>query len=251
VEHEQVLEDEKLSNDSLQWTMKGGVFSYLLKRFNGQKGYSVAKNGKKCLTLSARGVITSSKLYFKPSPESRFGSLDVHPKSGYSFAKTADVIDGVSINRHTPNHCIPVEMQRFREVAVIHHGRFFIEKKIESDALTPETTYACYLVYKYTGDLLVLEDHFTSNYIYLVSPPKTPIIGQKLDQNTHSPLNRPKLNAVPRQRSDGWMEVKVREFETLSSTRTINMYTVLRTPNLNYISGLIIESIELRPIVAQ
>ncbi|GKC84511.1 kinase-like domain, phloem protein 2-like protein, partial [Tanacetum coccineum] len=70
VQHEQVLEDEKLSNDSLQWTMKGGVFSYLLKRFNGQKGYSVAQNGKKCLTLSARGVITSSKLVFKPSPES-------------------------------------------------------------------------------------------------------------------------------------------------------------------------------------
>ncbi|GJT12097.1 kinase-like domain, phloem protein 2-like protein [Tanacetum coccineum] len=107
VQHEQVLEDEKLSNDSLQWTMKGGVFSYLLKRFNGQKGYSVAQNGKKCLTLSARGAITSSKLVFKPSPESRFG-----------------------------------------EVAVISQWSFSTEKKIKSDVLSPETTYAMHLIYK-------------------------------------------------------------------------------------------------------
>nr|GEY98997.1 protein kinase-like domain, phloem protein 2-like protein [Tanacetum cinerariifolium] len=37
VEHEQVLEDKELSNDSLQWTMKKDLFSYLLKRFHGEK----------------------------------------------------------------------------------------------------------------------------------------------------------------------------------------------------------------------
>nr|GEY98998.1 protein kinase-like domain, phloem protein 2-like protein [Tanacetum cinerariifolium] len=77
VEHEQVLEDEELSNDSLQWTMKKDLFSYLLKRFHGQEGSAVEKDGKKSLMLSARGVITSHRLSFKSSRESRalFSSL--------------------------------------------------------------------------------------------------------------------------------------------------------------------------------
>nr|GEV32087.1 protein kinase-like domain, phloem protein 2-like protein [Tanacetum cinerariifolium] len=45
-------------------------------------------------------------------------------------------------------------------------------------------------------------------YVYLSSPPNTPVIGRELDENTHNSFNRPKLIAVPRQRSDGWMEVK-------------------------------------------
>ncbi|PWA45863.1 protein kinase-like domain, Phloem protein 2-like protein [Artemisia annua] len=74
VEHEQMLEDEKLSNDTLQWTMKEeGLCANLLKCFqisNYQEGYAVDNHGKKSLMFSARGVIRSGKLSFKPLPKS-------------------------------------------------------------------------------------------------------------------------------------------------------------------------------------
>ncbi|GKD17078.1 ribonuclease H-like domain-containing protein, partial [Tanacetum coccineum] len=116
----------------------------------------------------------------------------------------------------------------FGEVAVLISHYFYIEKEIESDVLSPETTYACYLVYKLPQDQSKFEGllRITNNYIwdldpdypyiYLVTPPETPIIGQKLDQNTHNTLNRPKLNPVPRQRKDGWMEVKPKPYKPLS-----------------------------------
>ncbi|PWA47358.1 protein kinase domain, Nitrogen network kinase 1, Phloem protein 2-like protein [Artemisia annua] len=219
VEHEQALADEEVSNDSMQWTMKeNDSGTKLLKWFHvdkGQEGYAVDKDGKKSLMLAARGVIKTEGLSFTSLPESRF-----------------------------------------QEVAVITANNFDIVKEIKCDALTPETTYACYLVYKYTGDQLVLKTPHTKDrnyirgYIYLLSPPKTPIIGQNLGQKTHSSLKRSKFIVVPRQRNDGWMEVKVWEFQPPSSTDTIDMYIMLTTPDYNDISGLIIESIELRPVVA-
>lgn len=45
-------------------------------------------------------------------------------------------------------------------------------------------------------------------YVCLVSP-QTSIIKRKVDENTHTPLNRPKLHGIPQQRTDGWMEVQI------------------------------------------
>ncbi|GJW49616.1 kinase-like domain, phloem protein 2-like protein [Tanacetum coccineum] len=55
-------------------------------------------------------------------------------------------------------------------------------------------------------------------YIYLVSPPDNPVIGPKFDENTYHPLNRYKGNAIPQQRTHGWMDAKVWEFETTTET---------------------------------
>ncbi|GKA02039.1 kinase-like domain, phloem protein 2-like protein [Tanacetum coccineum] len=197
VEHDQVIEDEIVDmqtlsdsddiviplNDSVQWQMKQDLYSNFLKWFNidkGQEWYSVDKNGKKCLMFSARGVIRSHDLSFQSLPESRFQELAVIKTNSYVFE---------------------------------------IVKEIKSDEVSPDTTYAIYLVYRLPENPSTLEsplecvdckaylyDHW---YIYLAGPPDTPTIGQKIDQNTHNPLNRPKLNSVPQQRSDGWMEVKV------------------------------------------
>nr|GEX19689.1 protein kinase-like domain, phloem protein 2-like protein [Tanacetum cinerariifolium] len=210
VEHEQVLEDVQLSNDSLQWTMKKDLFSNLLKWFNGQEGYAVDNNGKKSLMVSARGVIECDKgLSFKSSPESRFG-----------------------------------------EVAVINNTNFNIKKEFKSGVLSPQTTYATYLIYKlpqhdsqFKGFLQNVVLGGYGGYICLVSPPNTPIIGQKLDENTQNRLNRPKLNHFPGQRSDGWMEVKLGPH---SINNDIMMW--LSTPDYAGFCGLIIESIEIRPI---
>ncbi|GJT89511.1 kinase-like domain, phloem protein 2-like protein [Tanacetum coccineum] len=230
VEHEQVLDDENLSYNNLQWTImkEEKKLTNILKWFkkehrlldNGQEAYAVDKDGMKSVMFSARGVIQNWDLSFQSSTESRFG-----------------------------------------EVVEITHYQFKVEKKIKSDVLSPETAYAIYLIYKLpqyhsqSKGLLRITNHENRNledqYIYLVSPPETPIIGQKLDQNTHNPLIRPKLNEVPRQRGDGWMELKVGQFQTPTSTETINFDIWLGTPDYKDIRGLIIESIELKPIVRE
>nr|GEW91086.1 ankyrin repeat-containing protein [Tanacetum cinerariifolium] len=65
-----------LSKDSLQWTTKKELYSILKRGFlinNGQQWLSVDKNGKKCLTLSARAtwVIDDKNSAYESSNESR------------------------------------------------------------------------------------------------------------------------------------------------------------------------------------
>ncbi|PWA39880.1 protein kinase-like domain, Phloem protein 2-like protein [Artemisia annua] len=68
----------------------------------------------------------------------------------------------------------------------------------------------------------------------------TPVIGPKRDENTQNPVTRPsKLNVVPQQRSDGWMEVKV---------ETISMHLRLQHPGKKDLSGLMVQGIEIIPI---
>lgn len=132
---------------------------------------------------------------------------------------------------------------------------FEIVKEIKSKGLSPETTYGCYLVYKSTEDQPLLatsyyDERLGYRYLYLVSPPDTPIIGQKHDQKTHSPLKMSKLIEIPRQRSDGWMEVKVQQYQNRKYKEKFDIDITLENPNFDSLCGLIIQSIELKPIVA-
>ncbi|PWA34649.1 protein kinase domain, Nitrogen network kinase 1, Phloem protein 2-like protein [Artemisia annua] len=123
--------------------------------------------------------------------------------------------------------------------------------------LSPETAYASYLVYKLPQDRSIFEAPLKVNtghrpsdpwYIYLASPPNTPVIVPKFDENSYNPLNRHKLNPLPRQRSDGWMEVKVWQFDTWETPETVSMHLKLEHPVKKDLSGLIIHGIELRSI---
>ncbi|GKA14854.1 kinase-like domain, phloem protein 2-like protein [Tanacetum coccineum] len=107
---------------------------------------------------------------------------------------------------------------KFGKVLIITAGnRFRIKREIESKVLSPETTYAVYLVYKLPQDQLLLKAPLKTGYTgfaYLVCP-RTLVVGQKLDENTYKTMNKPnKLDNISQQRSDGWMEVKVWEFHT-------------------------------------
>ncbi|GKD79208.1 kinase-like domain, phloem protein 2-like protein, partial [Tanacetum coccineum] len=80
VEHEQVLDDENLSYNNLQWTImkEEKKRTNLLKWFkkehkllaNGQEAYAVDKDGMKSVMFSARGVIHNWDLSFQSSTES-------------------------------------------------------------------------------------------------------------------------------------------------------------------------------------
>ncbi|KAF5774392.1 hypothetical protein HanRHA438_Chr13g0610431 [Helianthus annuus] len=81
-------------------------------------------------------------------------------------------------------------------------------------------------------------------YIYLASP-QTPIIRPKAGQNTHNPVNRPKIKGIPQQWNNGWNEVQIWE---LRADNTMNMELTLDVSDRKKISGLIIEGIEFTPI---
>ena len=92
-------------------------------------------------------------------------------------------------------------------------------KKLE--VLSADTTYASYFVYKLPQGQSTFEDplkvknenhSWEAWFVYLVSPPGTPVIKPKFVANIYNQQNKHKLNAVPRQ-SDGWMEVKVWQFD--------------------------------------
>ncbi|PWA82215.1 Phloem protein 2-like protein [Artemisia annua] len=85
-------------------------------------------------------------------------------------------------------------------------------------------------------------------FIFLVIP-RTRIIKQKFNENAYNSLDKARLNTVPQLRSDGWMEVKVWEFQTISTTETTSMHLEIRSAISDAkLCGLIIQGIELRPV---
>ncbi|PWA62025.1 protein kinase-like domain, Phloem protein 2-like protein [Artemisia annua] len=213
----------KLSKVSLEWKTKKELYSILCKGFlldDGHQWFSIDKNGKKCQMLSARAtVIDDNNSNWESSNESRFG-----------------------------------------EVLVITGGyKFQIGRRIEPQEVSPQTTYAAYLVFKLPQDQSTFEAPIkvydananfggTIPFIYLVSPPHTPIIGPKLNENTYNPLNRYKGTTIPQQRTDGWMEVKVWQFKTKTTTESVPMDLKFEHHGKKDLKGLVVQGIELRPI---
>nr|XP_043630678.1 putative F-box protein PP2-B8 [Erigeron canadensis] len=203
------------SNYAVRYATKKELYSVLRKGFlinNGEKWISLAKDGKKCLMLSARATLDDNDTWsWKSLPETRF------------------------------------------EVAYDPSERFNIICQIESRHLSPETTYAGYLVYKQENNYKVqppparVKDKKSRSreicYIYLSSP-QTPVIITRTGNHTHCPMNRPKIKGLPQQRSDGWMEVQIWEFCT--TTKTIDMHLKLSSYD-NTFEGIEVQGIELRP----
>ncbi|GJV38453.1 kinase-like domain, phloem protein 2-like protein [Tanacetum coccineum] len=114
---------------------------------------------------------------------------------------------------------VPGKKLQFGEVLVITDGdEFDIVSEIKPKVLSSDTRYATYIVYKLPQDQSTFKGPLyvtTKNY----DRPNTQ--GQKLD-------------ALPRHRSDGWMEVKVWEFKTwnasLSLPKRVSMRLKLQHP---------------------
>ncbi|CAH1453315.1 unnamed protein product [Lactuca virosa] len=127
-----------------------------------------------------------------------------------------------------------------------------------SNILSPQTTYGSFLVYKVqekrSAPWHSVKVHISrrygyphhSRYTFLVGP-QTPILRPMNYQNTHNPLNRPKMEGLPRLRNDGWMEVQVWEFQT-DSRGWISENLQLTVFYKSSLVGLIVEGIEFKPI---
>ncbi|PWA36042.1 Phloem protein 2-like protein [Artemisia annua] len=140
---------------------------------NGKKLFSLNKvNCKKCHMLPAKAVINNS-------PDAKF------------------------------TKCPSSTMPRFEEVVELQrHQAFSIKCDIETKMLSPDTAYACYLVFQLPENCEGLKcpvkarDRLNKNnkedtIIYLRAP---------------GPIDLYRDKRVPKNREDGWMEVRVWEF---------------------------------------
>ncbi|PWA91030.1 Phloem protein 2-like protein [Artemisia annua] len=219
---EQKLPDDyediiKRSEYDVHWTTKKELYSILCTGLlinDSVEWLFLDNNGNKCLMISARAAIVPAEYEWPTLPESRFG-----------------------------------------EVAVIDVSRNVVFGKIKYGMLSPETTYANYIVYKLPQDQSKLEAPLIVSsegsgdywYIYLVSPQTPVIVRGKVDENTRKPSNKPKIKGIPRQRSDGWMEVQVLEFQTDASMGVIPGLE-LKTSSDVSLDGIMIQGMELRPM---
>ncbi|GKD30696.1 kinase-like domain, phloem protein 2-like protein [Tanacetum coccineum] len=271
-DYEEIL---KMSKHSVEGKTKKELYSMFCQGFlinNGQQWLAVNKNGKKWQMLSTRTCVIDERIFltWESSNESRCGDeLARHilggnsppPRHHTKVAHQKDAHRGSEEEKDKLGDALPQLKALFGEVLVITAGYTLeIVRDLEYTSLSPDTTYASYLVYNLPEDQSTFEvpmfawerDGYRNGpngwYLYLGSPPNTPVIGRKLDKNSYNPLNRHKLNALPRQRSDGWMEVKVWDFQTEKTPKTVSMNLMVKHPVMKDLCGLIIQGIEVRPI---
>ncbi|KVH72234.1 Phloem protein 2-like protein [Cynara cardunculus var. scolymus] len=190
-----------------------------------ERWFFLAKNGKKCLFLTARAHLVTDRWKFESLPN-----------------------------------------LRFKEVAFdCYSSHFIISGQIKFQMLSPETTYACNLVYKITGDVDKIEgpievrnwnlpfsdsnsNGISYRYIYLLSP-QLPVIRPNVDENTHNPLisQMPKFEGLPRLRNDGWMEVEIWEFETSIRVDKFEINFLLQRKSGSGFKGISVQGIEVKP----
>ncbi|KAJ0873146.1 putative protein kinase RLK-Pelle-CrRLK1L-1 family [Helianthus annuus] len=140
----------------------------------------------------------------------------------------------------------PSPESRFQEVIELLPQQVFrINCKIQSQMLSQDTEYVCYLVFKLSekcGGLhcpvkvrdLLRRNNKEAEIVYFRTP---------------SPWNSHENNSVPEQREDGWMEVKVWKFNSNHQLKNGSIRVNLKL--ITYegtMSGLILCGLEFRPM---
>ncbi|KAI3512294.1 hypothetical protein L1887_19609 [Cichorium endivia] len=140
----------------------------------------------------------------------------------------------------------PSTLSRFPEmIELLPQEVFCISCKIKSQMLSPDTEYACYLVFKLSkkyhglhGPVKVQDLHHLSDeevgIVYFRSP---------------SPWNLHDTNQAPKQRADGWMEVKIWKLNLNHELKDDHFHVNLRLISYEGVmAGLIVSGVEFRPM---
>ncbi|KAL7600063.1 hypothetical protein Lser_V15G21992 [Lactuca serriola] len=174
----------------------------------GEKFFSLSKvNMKKCHMLRASSVIYNS-LSLKFSK----------PPTGLRFAKVAKILS---------------------------HQDFRIKCDIETQMLSSDTTYTCFLVFKLSKKCRGLKCPVKARDLVHHRKERTKIISFRYP----STVNLDKIKWIPKQREDGWMEVIVWEFKVDNTHNDEYIPMDLKmTCFEGNMSGLIVYGIEFRPI---
>ncbi|KAF5199454.1 F-box protein pp2-b10 [Thalictrum thalictroides] len=169
------------------------------------------KSGKKCFMIAAKELAIiwgDTPLYWtwQPHPDSR-------------FAEVAELVD----------------------VCWLH-----IKGTIETRLLSPNTTYAAYIVVKFTDNAYGLERHPADVAVGFVGE------GGNASGSRTVHLNHKKASGgqFPSERGDGWMEIELGEFYNDQGEDGEVQMTLTETKGGHWKSGLIVQGIELRPKVS-
>ncbi|PWA78169.1 protein kinase-like domain-containing protein [Artemisia annua] len=175
---------------------------------NGEKFFSLSKaNCKKCHMLPAKAVINKS-------PDAKFTES---PSSA---------------------------MSRFEEVVKLpRHKAFRIKCDIETELLSPDTAYACCLVFQLPENSEGLKCPVKVRDLLKKSNKETTIIYLKAPE----PVDLYRDKRVPDRREDGWMEVRVWEFVYNNEIKDIPMELKLACLGGTML-GLTVCGIEFRPL---
>lgn len=154
---------------------------------------------------------------------------------------------------------------RFSEVAELVAVCWLeIKGKIKTSLLSPNTDYAVYLVFKMTegtygfyspvegvvktagGKVETRNVYLESRDMYQIVPRRVGIFNQL--RGRVQPAERQDGEKLPKQRADGWQEVKIGEFSTwMDVTDGEVEMSVLEVKAGNWKGGLRVEGIEIRP----
>nr|XP_043630330.1 uncharacterized protein LOC122601651 [Erigeron canadensis] len=225
----------KLSKDNMQGKTHKELYYLLRNGFlihtNDEKWFSVSKSMKKRHMLPAKVVLqkgsTSNFLFWmqqftwKSSPESRFELV--------------------------------AECCKIKE--------FTVECELESQLLSLETTYACYLVYKLptnpslVSGLLQIDDKTRQGksnqklqVVDLLTPTHIPFIRRRVDEPHDIPKRTRRIKGHPKLRKDGWLEIQICDFIYTDATqKPITMHCHVKNYDRCNLTGLLVQGIEFRP----
>ncbi|MFS7923083.1 putative protein kinase RLK-Pelle-CrRLK1L-1 family [Helianthus anomalus] len=177
----------------------------------------LAEDGRQCLMLPAKAVLDKNEWNWDSEPRTRFGQV-------------ADCIE----------------------------KKIGINCEFSSEKLSPQTTYAAYLVYSglphnykvINPPVQVVDKNSGSDeeYNIFLRTPQTPVMrGNVKIKGTYNPSIRPMIKGLPKNRSDGWMEVQVHEFITPAHIRMITTRLQLSSYDMS-LAGITVQGLEFRPI---
>nr|XP_043627347.1 F-box protein At2g02240-like [Erigeron canadensis] len=136
---------------------------------------------------------------------------------------------------------------------------FTVVCELESQLLSLETTYACYLVYKLptkrslVSGLIQIDDKTRgeSNHklqlVDLLTPTHIPLIRRTADEPHAIPIRTRKIKGHPKLRKDGWLEIQIWDFHTDAAHKPITMNFHVKSYDQCNLTGLLVQGIEFRP----
>ncbi|GJZ01351.1 phloem protein 2-like protein [Tanacetum coccineum] len=226
----------KWSKYNLQWSSYKELYSLLHEGFliktDVVKWFSVSKNMKKRHMLPAIVVLQKGSIWNSLPGRKRWIWKSL-PESRFKLVAECDKVKS-----------------------------FTIQCEIESEVLSLETTYACYLVYKLPRngsmvDGLVQIDHKNPvgdeqpsdklQLVDLLTPTAIPVIRRKVGESRDIALRPRKIKGHPKLRKDGWMEIQIWDFKTGASHESISMNCRVKSYDKWNFTGLLVQGIEFRP----
>ncbi|KAK9077683.1 hypothetical protein SSX86_006020 [Deinandra increscens subsp. villosa] len=212
------IEEESLTRKEVYFLLRKGLYIN-----NSQQWFSISKKSKTRVMLPARAILPAEKSVwnFLSLPGSRFEEVAESCDNNY-----------LSISFHIKT-TIPLSITRY--------ACYLVFKLPENNASVFEGLVIANVYINNPGRYVKKEEH---HYIYLVTPPHTPIIGESHGER---PSRTRKIKGHPKLRKDGWMEIQLGELFDVCwySNNTVDGY--LKSLNGWNFTGLLVQGIELRP----